>query len=184
MYIYLSVLFPFSSFAVSISHEIPQNFTHYFHLHLKHLKHIFNNYFLYHKICLLEYNHFIRLCCFLLYNTVNQQYVSFIPFLLRLPPHQSGSSQSTRLSALCYAAASYQLSILYMVIYICQCYCLSFPHSLLPLLCPQVHSLHLCLYSCSANRFISTIFLPFSRFHLYALIYDIYFSLSDLLHSV
>ena len=32
-------------------------------------------------------------------------------------------------------------------------------HLLRPPLCPQVHSLHLCLYSCPANRFISTIFL-------------------------
>ena len=40
-----------------------------------------------------------------------------------------------------------------------QCYCLNFSCPLLPLLCPQVNSLCLCLYSCPANRFISTIFL-------------------------
>ena len=41
--------------------------------------------------------------------------------------------------------------------------------------------LHLqCLYYCPANRFISTIF----RFHIYVLIYDICFSLSDFLHSL
>ena len=51
-----------------------------------------------------------------------------------------------------------------------------------PSLCPQVHSLHLRLYSCPAPRFIRTIFL--FRFHIYVLAYGIRFSLSDLLHSV
>ena len=46
--------------------------------------------------------------------------------------------------------------------------------------CPQVHSLHLHLYFCPANRYICTIF---SRLHIYALTYDICFSLSDWLHS-
>ena len=31
--------------------------------------------------------------------------------------------------------------------------------TLFPTLCPQIHSLSLCLYSCLTNRFISTIFL-------------------------
>ena len=46
-----------------------------------------------------------------------------------------------------------------MVVYICQCYSLSSSHPLLPLLCPEVHSLYLHLYSCPANRFTSTIYL-------------------------
>ena len=50
-----------------------------------------------------------------------------------------------------------------------------------PLLCLQAHSLCLHLYFCPANRFISTIFLDSI---LYALIYDICLSLSDLLHSL
>ena len=72
--------------------------------------------------------------------------------------------------------------------------------------CAQVHSLHLCLYSCPAPRFIRTIFFfflmirrpprstlfPYTtlfrsfslRFHIYVLAYGICFSLSDLLHSV
>ena len=49
--------------------------------------------------------------------------------------------------------------------------------------CPQVHSLHLRLYSCPAPRFYRTIFF-FFRFHIYVLAYGICFSLSDLLHSV
>ena len=51
--------------------------------------------------------------------------------------------------------------------------------------CPQVHSLHLRLYSCPAPRFFRTIFLCFCyRVHIYVLAYGIRFSLSDLLHSV
>ena len=45
--------------------------------------------------------------------------------------------------------------------------------------CPYVCSLHLCLYFCKPVHLYH-----FSRFHIYALIYDICFSLSDLLHSV
>ena len=44
-----------------------------------------------------------------------------------------------------------------------------------------VYSLHLCLHFCIANKIIYT---NFFRFHIYALIYDICFSLSDLLHSI
>ena len=64
-----------------------------------------------------------------------------------------------------------------------QCIYISAPlnlsHPLFPLLCPQVHCLRLCPYSCPADRFISTIFLD-SVF--YSLMYDICFSLSDLQH--
>ena len=128
------------------------------------------------------------LCYFLLYNTVNQQYVSFIPSLLSLPPHASillVSVIAEHQLQLPVLYSSFLLAIyfihgnVYMSVLLYQ----FFPFSL-PLLCSQVHSLHLSLYSCSTNRFISTIFLLFSRFHLYALIYDICFSLSDLLHSV
>ena len=40
-----------------------------------------------------------------------------------------------------------------------QCYFLNLSYPLLPLLCPQVCSLCLSLYSCPANRFTGTIFL-------------------------
>ena len=46
---------------------------------------------------------------------------------------------------------------------------------------PYVCSLHLCLYFCFVNKIV---YASFFRFHIYALIYDICFSLSDLLHSV
>ena len=41
---------------------------------------------------------------------------------------------------------------------------LSFPPDLFPPWCPYVCSLHLCLYFCFANRFISTIFLDSTYF--------------------
>ena len=48
------------------------------------------------------------------------------------------------------------LSVLHMIVYICQCYFLNSP--LLPLLCPQVHSLRPYLHSFPANRSISTFY--------------------------
>ena len=81
-----------------------------------------------------------------------------------------------------YTAGSYWLSILYLLVYICQSQPPNSSDHPLPLspVCPYVCSLPLCL------------FLPwrlvhlyhFSRFHVYALIYDLCFSLSDILHSV
>ena len=55
-----------------------------------------------------------------------------------------------------------------------------------PSLCPQVHSLCLCLYSCPAPRFFRAFcFVLFCfRFHTYVLAYGNCFSLFDLLHSV
>ena len=44
----------------------------------------------------------------------------------------------------------------------------------------KVCSVHLCLHSCPANRFVSMNHL--SRFYMYVLIHNICFSLSDLLH--
>ena len=81
-----------------------------------------------------------------------------IPPLLSLPllppSHPSRSSQSAGLGSLCYIAASYQLSVLHVVVYICQCYFLHSSYSLPPWLCP----LHLGLQSFPA-RLINIIFL-------------------------
>ena len=95
---------------------------------------------------------FTILCWFLLYNNVNQSWLYiYIPSHLSLPPnslsHPSRSSQITRLGFLCYIASSHCLSILHIIVNICQCYFLNLSHPYLPLLCPQVHSLHLCLHS-------------------------------------
>ena len=50
-----------------------------------------------------------------------------LPSCISLPPslsHLSRWSQSTELISLCYAAASHQLPILRLVVYICPCHCL------------------------------------------------------------
>ena len=57
---------------------------------------------------------------------------------------------------------------------------LNLSHPVLPLLCLQV-ILYVCV-SIPALQIGSSV--PFSRFHIYVLIYDICFSLSDLLHSI
>ena len=74
------------------------------------------------------------------------------------------------------------LSILHMVMYMFQCYSFKLSHPLLLALSPKVDSLHFCLLCCPAYRIISTIFLD--SIYIYALIYSIFLSLSDLLHSV
>ena len=88
---------------------------------------------------------------------------TYIPSLLSLaplpPPHASRSSQSARLSSLCYTETSHQLSILRMIMYICWCYVLHSSHFLPSQLRPQIHSLHLCVHSFPANRSLNTIFL-------------------------
>ena len=84
---------------------------------------------------LLEYNCFTTVCQFLLYNKVNQLYIYIFiyipispPSCVSLPPslsHPSRQSQSTELISLCYVAASHQLSILHLVVYICPCHSLT-----------------------------------------------------------
>ena len=75
-------------------------------------------------------------------------------------PHHSipspRSSQSTKVSSLCYTAASHQLSISHMVEYICQS---QSPNSLPVPSCPRVCFVRPKLYFCPANRFICNIFL-------------------------
>ena len=89
-------------------------------------------------------------------------------------------SQSTRLSSLCYTAASHQVSVSNIVAYTWQCYFLNLTHPLLlPAQCPQVHSLVLGPH-CFLQIVKSVLF--FSKFHIYALIYSICFSLCELLH--
>ena len=87
---------------------------------------------------LLEYN-CVTLCWFLLYNKVNQLYIyihpHYPPSCISLPPslsHPSRRSQSTQLISLCYAAASHQLPILRLVVYICPCHSLTSSQLTLP----------------------------------------------------
>ena len=114
----------------------------------------------------------------------NYTYVpSFLSFS-SLPSHPSRSSQSARVGSLYYTATSHQPStpILHMIVYICWFYDTTF--SIIPLspsLSVSTSSFSTFVSLFPANSFINTIFLDF---HVNALIHDIYFSLSDSLHSV
>ena len=87
-------------------------------------------------------------------------------------------------SSLCYTAVSYQLSILCILVYICQSQSPNSSHPSSPRFPPLVS---ICLSSTSVSLFLPYKLVHlyhFSRFHIYALIYDICFSVSDLRHSV
>ena len=75
------------------------------------------------------------------------------------PPHPSRSSQNAELSSQFCTRASYYLPVLHTVIcvYVKATLSAQLTHSF-PSCIPQVHSWHLHLYSCPANRFICTIF--------------------------
>ena len=79
-----------------------------------------------------------------------------------LPSHPSRSSQTTRLGSV-HTAPSHQPSVLHVAAYVRATLHSSQP--LLPLICPQVHALCLCLYSFPANSFISTILLDSTYMH-------------------
>ena len=111
---------------------------------------------------------------------------TYVPSLLNLPPTSQPFPPLWVFTEdwfeLPESYRRFPLAILWVVMYMFQCYSLNSSHPLLPPLCPQVCSLCLCLHCYPTNRFISTIFLD--SIYIYALIYDICFSLSDLLHSV
>ena len=113
----------------------------------------------------------------LLYNNVNQLYVYIYPLPLEppstpTPPHPSHSSQYR---AELPTAASYQLLILHMVMYICFSASLSIrPTFSLPCC---VHKSVLCDFiSIPALQRGSSV--PFSRFHIYELIDNIFLFLT------
>ena len=94
-------------------------------------------------------------------------------------PHPAPLGCHRAPSGACCAMRSFLLAIYFThrSVYMSMLFSQSVPPSPSPPLWPHVRSLHPCLYSCPANRFICTIFFN-------VLIYDICFSLSDLLHSV
>ena len=124
-------------------------------------------------------------CQLLLYSIVNQLYIyTYILSLLSLstaiPPLQVITEHRAELPVL---YSSFPLAIYFTHGHVHMPVLLSqFVTPSLPTLCSQVRSLHLHLYSCSANKFISTIFLDF--IYIYMLIYNICFSLSNLLQSI
>ena len=83
---------------------------------------------------------------------------TYIPSLLGVPPtssrrsHSSRSSQGPELSAQCDTEACHRLPVLHMAVYIRQGYSLHSSQPLLPLPCPQVCSLPLCLYPCPLTK--------------------------------
>ena len=128
------------------------------------------------------------LCQFLLYNRVNQLYVPLYPHnpsLLHLPPTiptpplQVVTKQCADLPVQCSyfpLAIYFTFGSVYMSVLLSH----FVPASPSPSPCPQVHPLHLQLYSGPAPRFIRTfLFFIFCRFHIYVLPYGICFSLSD-----
>ena len=110
------------------------------------------------------------------------QSCTYVPSLLNLPPtstpsHSSRLSQSPRLSSLSHTANSHGLSILHMVACIFQYYFLHSFHPLLP------SSVSTSLFSMSESPLLpcKQVHWHLSRFHIYALIYVICFSLPDFL---
>ena len=105
--------------------------------------------------------------------------------LLPAPPsYPSRLSQSARLGFLCYTAASHQLSVAHVAVYVCQRYSdsslYSFPWRLSLYSSPhyvQKPILYTCDSMCALQRGSSV---PFSRFHVYGLVYNI--QTSKLIH--
>ena len=114
---------------------------------------------------LLEDNCFTMLWWSLLYVIMSQSYIHvciyiyiYISPLFSLPLlHSSPSSQSTRLSSLCFAATSQELAISHMAVYICQRCFPSRSHPLLPPRHPPTCSLCLHLHFFSVNMINSTL---------------------------
>ena len=111
-------------------------------------------------------------CQFLLYNKVNQLYIYIyhhISSLSCLPPslpslsHLSRWSQSTELISLCYAAASHQLSISHLVVYIHPCHSLT----LSQLTLPPPHILKSILQQVCVKCFLIAIFYAFPLPHVH-----------------
>ena len=82
-------------------------------------------------------------------------YYIYIYFLSLEPPslwslsptplsHSSRWSQDARLGSLCYISTSHYLSVLHMIVYICQCYFLNSSHPLLPR-CIHKSNLNVCI---------------------------------------
>ena len=138
---------------------------------------------------LLQYNCFTMVCSFLLCNKVNQLCIYIHPHIssllslpptLPIPPLQVDTKHPADLPVLC---GCFPLAVCFTIGSVSMSMLLSHfvPAYSSPSLCPQVHSICLCLYSC-LNLGSSEPF--FFKDSIYMLAYGICFSLSDLLHSV
>ena len=133
---------------------------------------------------LLEYNCFTLLCYFLLYNKVTQLYVYVYPhilYLLRLPltlpiaPLQVVAKHRADLPVLCSCfplAIYFTFGSVYMSMPLYH-FVPAYPS---PSLCPQLHSLHLHLYSYPDPRFFRTIFFLFQITYICVIIRYLFFS--------
>ena len=89
--------------------------------------------------------------------------MSLHPETSDLPPHpiSLGCPRAPALGALLHALNLHWSSILYMVMYIFQCYSLKSSHPQLLPLSPKVCSLHLCLLCCLTCKIVSIVFFFF-----------------------
>ena len=110
----------------------------------------------------MKYSCFTMLCQFLLYNNVDQLYIHIYPLILE-PPSQPSPIPTLQVITehqavhMCYTAASHGLFDTWQ--YICVSATFSVPPPFPSPTVSIVYSLCLCLYSCLANMFISTVFL-------------------------
>ena len=126
----------------------------------------------------------------MLYNKVNQLYVYIYPHIpslvcfpptIPIPPLWVVTKHEADLPVLC---SCFPLAIYFTFGSVCMSMPLSHvvPAYTSPSLCPQIHTLCLCLFPllplCSSETFFVV------RFHIYVLGYSICFFIYDLLHSV
>ena len=132
--------------------ELWVNFSFYF-------KYIFFSTLIF--ILLLEYNCFAVLCWFLLYNKVSQLYIYTPPPSWAAPHSRTPAlwavTEPRAQPPVCTVASCWLFTR--DSVYMPELCSQLVPRPLLPALCPQGHSVRLCLYSRPASRFICTIFL-------------------------
>ena len=114
--------------------------------------------------------------CFYENNTSAEKQLNEYRFLKCYIIKEKGRGGKMSFPTVYYTVCSHQLSILYIGACICQ---FQSPNSLPPFppWCSYICSLCLCLYFCFNKWFVCTIF---SIFHIYVLIYVIFFYLSYL----
>ena len=126
---------------------------------------------------------FAMLCCFLPNVNMNQSQAYVCPLPLEPPshPHPHPTPPGCHRAPACYTATSHWLSMVHTGVYVYQCYSLRSSHLSFPV------CIHKCvLYVCISTAALQTgSSVPFFEIpYIYMLIYNICFSLSNLLYSV
>ena len=126
-------------------------------------------------------------CQFLLYNKVNQLYIYIHPHIscllslpptFPIPPLQVDTKHRANLRVLCGCfplAIYFTFGSVYMSMPLSH-FVPAYPS---PSLCPQVHSLCLCLYSCPAPRFFRTLFFFLDSIYMCQHTVFVFLSLTD-----